>query len=649
MRNSNKKHSYFYPYIRLIKLMFKTIPGEMTVCCLADVFHALSIVLAMYGMQLLIDGAEEIYYGKPTNSIIVPLILFIALNMLTEICNGIGNYHLEYLSPHMLIKMNTDLQNKISKLDYICFEDPEMLDSIEKAKNGIENNLLTAYFVLSTITLYLPYYIFMGIYLRNVNPMLLIVLLLIFIPVLLGNYFRFKVFAKTEDEAANVRRKKEAYEDAICDLSTFKETRMLGAFHYFFKGYTASIGKLNSSLMSAEKKQAKNDLICQGLTAIGYLGIIGLLIAEVLSKRASIGNFTAVLFGITTMYGLAQEVFVNTFKSTSKQAASLNNYWKLMDYKEGNAEDIATAKVAVINNNNTATAKAAVINNNTATSKAIVINNNTATSEDTVRIANIATEKTGGEASSNSIENGLILNNVYFSYPGVDKDALHNVSLDIREGETIAVVGENGSGKTTLAKMIMGLLRPRSGNMYYLGSKVNYQEYVLKVSAVFQDYLKYQMRLDENISISRQGAQPVQEDINEAIKSAGLELNQKHFPDGKETMLSKEFGGVDLSGGLWQRVAIARGLYRKHEIIILDEPTAAIDPIEEARVYNEFAAITKGKIGIIITHRLGAAKIADRIVVLKNGEIENVGTHDYLLKNDMYYKQLYDKQAVWYQ
>ncbi len=624
MRNSNKKHSYFYPYIRLIKLMFKTIPGEMTVCCLADVFHALSIVLAMYGMQLLIDGAEEIYYGKPTNSIIVPLILFIALNILTEICNGIGNYHLEYLSPRMLIKMNTDLQNKISKLDYICFEDPEMLDSIEKAKNGIENNLLTAYFVLSTITLYLPYYIFMGIYLRNVNPMLLIVLLLIFIPVLLGNYFRFKVFAKTEDEAANVRRKKEAYEDAICDLSTFKETRMLGAFHYFFKGYTASIGKLNSSLMSAEKKQAKNDLMCQGLTAIGYLGIIGLLIAEVLSKRAGIGSFTAVLFGITTMYGLAQEVFVSTFKWASRQAASLNNYWKLMDYKEGNAEDIATAKAAVINNN-------------------------TATSEDTVRIANTATEKTGCEASNNSIENGLTLNNVYFSYPGVDKDALHNVSLDIREGETIAVVGENGSGKTTLAKMIMGLLRPRSGNMYYLGSKVNYQEYVLKVSAVFQDYLKYQMRLDENISISRQGAQPVQEDIDEAIKSAGLELNQKHFPDGKETMLSKEFGGVDLSGGLWQRVAIARGLYRKHEIIILDEPTAAIDPIEEARVYNEFAAITKGKIGIIITHRLGAAKIADRIVVLKNGEIENVGTHDYLLKNDMYYKQLYDKQAVWYQ
>lgn len=624
MRNSNKKHSYFYPYIRLIKLMFKTIPGEMTVYCLADVFHALSIVLAMYGMQLLIDGAEEIYYGKPTNSIIVPLILFIALNILTEICNGIGNYHFEYLSPRMLIKMNTDLQNKISKLDYICFEDPEMLDSIEKAKNGIDDNLLTAYSVLSSITLYLPYYIFMGIYLRNVNPMLLIVLLLIFIPVLLGNYFRFKVFAKTEDEAANVRRKKEAYEDAICDLSTFKETRMLGAFHYFFKGYTASIGKLNSSLMSAEKKQAKNDLICQGLTAIGYLGIIGLLIAEVLSKRAGIGSFTAVLFGITTMYGLAQEVFVSTFKWASRQAASLNNYWKLMDYKEGNAEDIATAKAAVINNN-------------------------TATSEDTVRIANTATEKTGGKASSNSIENGLTLNNVYFSYPGVDKDALHNVSLDIREGETIAVVGENGSGKTTLAKMIMGLLRPRSGNMYYLGSKVNYQEYVLKVSAVFQDYLKYQMRLDENISISRQGAQPVQEDINEAIKSAGLELNQKHFPDGKETMLSKEFGGVDLSGGLWQRVAIARGLYRKHEIIILDEPTAAIDPIEEARVYNEFAAITKGKIGIIITHRLGAAKIADRIVVLKNGEIENVGTHDYLLKNDMYYKQLYDKQAVWYQ
>ena len=113
-------------------------------------------------------------------------------------------------------------------------------------------------------------------------------------------------------------------------------------------------------------------------------------------------------------------------------------------------------------------------------------------------------------------------------------------------------------------------------------------------------------------------------------------------------MLSREFGGVDLSGGQWQRVAIARGLYRNHDIIILDEPTAAIDPIEETHIYNKFAQLSKDKTAIIITHRLGAARIAKRIIVLRNGLIDDIGTHEQLVERDGLYATLYKEQAQWY-
>ena len=133
-----------------------------------------------------------------------------------------------------------------------------------------------------------------------------------------------------------------------------------------------------------------------------------------------------------------------------------------------------------------------------------------------------------------------------------------------------------------------------------------------------------------------------------AIEGADVNIKGNSFPSGLDTMLSREFDGVDISGGEWQRVSIARGLYRTHDIIVLDEPTASIDPLEEFRLYESFAQISKNKISIIVTHRLGAVKLANRIIVLDNGGIEEVGTHDELINKSGLYSRMHNEQTKWY-
>ena len=154
------------------------------------------------------------------------------------------------------------------------------------------------------------------------------------------------------------------------------------------------------------------------------------------------------------------------------------------------------------------------------------------------------------------------------------------------------------------------------------------------------------MTLAENIRISQSGNS---DDIIAALDKAGVEwTDAEAFPGGVDTMLSREFDGVDLSGGYWQRVAIARGLFRRHEIIVLDEPTAAIDPIEESKIYRQFAEMVKGKTSVIVTHRLGSARIANRIAVMDAGKIVDIGTHDELMLRRGLYADMYAAQAEWY-
>ncbi|MBQ8953229.1 MAG: ATP-binding cassette domain-containing protein, partial [Clostridia bacterium] len=189
-----------------------------------------------------------------------------------------------------------------------------------------------------------------------------------------------------------------------------------------------------------------------------------------------------------------------------------------------------------------------------------------------------------------------------FRYPGADSEAVRRVSLAINPGETVAIVAEKGAGKTTLVRLITGLYLPAEGRVLIGGQDtktIDLPSAAARSSAVFQKYAQYKLTLGENVRASGLGEAP--RDAAAPLRDAGLPADSACFPEGEKTMLSREFDGVDLSGGQWQRVAIARGLYRVHGLIVLDEPTAAIDPLEETRVYRQFAALSRGKTAVIVT------------------------------------------------
>lgn len=158
------------------------------------------------------------------------------------------------------------------------------------------------------------------------------------------------------------------------------------------------------------------------------------------------------------------------------------------------------------------------------------------------------------------------------------------------------------------------------------------------------------MTLKQNVAISDLTMENSQTQISESLRCMDIKVDDYTvYPDGLDSLLSKEFGGTDLSGGQWQRIAIARGMYRRHKIIVLDEPTAAIDPLEESKIYKQFAEISKGKTSIIITHRIGSARIADKIIVMDKGTIVGYGNHEELIKENKLYRTMFNSQAQWYQ
>ncbi len=250
------------------------------------------------------------------------------------------------------------------------------------------------------------------------------------------------------------------------------------------------------------------------------------------------------------------------------------------------------------------------------------------------------------------VREGFTFEDVGFRYPGAERWAVRHLSFTLKAGEVLALVGENGAGKTTLVKLLARLYDPDEGRILLDGHDLreyDLEEVRANIGVIFQDFVRYHLTAAENIAVGRIEARDDRERIVDAAERSLADEVIRKLPQGYDQMVGKRFRtGVDLSGGEWQKIAIARAYMRDAQLLILDEPTAALDARSEFEVFQRFKELSEGKTAVLISHRFSSVRMADRILVLAEGQAEAVGTHEELLAQRGRYAELFELQAAGY-
>lgn len=565
-----------------LKTNMKIFPMEIIAISVVGMISGICMGVTTYMTQQFFDSltSDRAYF----------MLAVLGLTMIVrEIVHGAHIFLHEVVMSKANGEMSKIIHMKMTRIDPVCLENTMLHDDIEKASNGASHVTWLIVLSITTITYYLPYFLFMGFYLQNLNPMLILAIVFVFVPILLSQFIRTGIVAKFEDKAAPIRRQYDYYKKVISHREYYKETRILGAYSFFIVRLMSTMKKLSKTEWKMVSQTNWLELGMEFLSAAGYTVIIFMLVTTLLKGDITVGAFAAVFSSIGILYSTMEEMIRYGIGDIASSMGTAHNFVRFMELPER-----------------------------------------------------------GGVTRTPHYEKGIIADHISFIYPNAEKKSVDDVSLTIKAGETVAIVGENGAGKSTLVRLLIGLYIPTAGNVALNGmdtATTDSASLFNGLSGVFQRFQRYQMTLQGNIQISEIHKNG---EITEAMNKAGVDSHSRRFPEGVKTMLSREFGGVDLSGGEWQRVAIARGLYRINNIVVLDEPTASIDPIEESIIYRKFIEISKGKTAIIITHRLGSARIADRILVMNHSRIVEMGSHDELMKKKGFYAELYQSQAEWY-
>jgi len=587
-----EKISYFHVIRVLVPDLLKSAPAWMAADCLGMLISSTCFAFTTVMMQLLFDAVTHAAATKTiTNALILTVAAAAGIQILNQLLNGICNFIASPTGRKITGVLHKEIHAKIATLPTLDFEDTDKLDCITKAEQGADSAKQFYHSISTILTFYVPYFIVLGIYLYSLRPLLLWSVVLIFAPIVFSQIVRGAIFKRLVDEAAPLSRKLVYYEGEMFHRDYAKETRILGIFFYISKLHADTLALFCSKKWKTARKAQLIEIGLRLLTLAGYFGVLYLLFDSLMKSYITVGGFAAVFASLGTMFFFMDDAVGGYFGSMLEYSAALKNFIRFVELPEDRGTD-----------------------------------------------ADI------------KLETSIVIENVSFLYPNTDTKALDNVSLTLLAGETIAFVGENGAGKTTLVRILTGLLKPTSGTVRFDGydtAKLSKKSLFAVSSGVFQKFQKYQMTLSDNISISDTFSTPDAAKIESVIEKADIDVGD-NFPDGTDTMLSREFDGIDLSGGQWQRVALARGLYKACSLIVLDEPTSAIDPIEETKLYRKFKEISVGKTAIIVTHRLASTKIADRIVAMRHGKIDEIGTHEELMNAGGHYAEMYNSQAKWY-
>ncbi|MCB0638662.1 MAG: ABC transporter ATP-binding protein [Lewinella sp.] len=492
---------------------------------------------------------------------------------------------------------SVELIQHAARLDLYHFENPEFYDKLERARRQTTGRTVLMAQVLSQVQDLITL-LFLAAGLIAFNPWLILLLVLAVIPAFIGeSYFNQRHYSLTRSWTPE-RRELDYLRYIGASDTTAKEVKIFGLADFIAERF----GDLSWRYYHANRKlslrRASWGTILSGLgTAAYYLAYI-FIILQTIAGTITLGTLTFLSGSFSRMQGMLQNI-MSRFSRIAEQALYLQD---LFDF---------------------------------------------------FAIEPNITDGTKALSFPKKIREGFVFENVSFRYPNSERYAIRDLSFTLHPGEKLALVGENGAGKTTLVKLLARLYEPTEGRILLDGHDL--REYSLgelreQVGVIFQDYFRYQLKVKENIAVGRIAEREEMESITAAAAKSLADSVVEELPEKYEQMLGKRFaGGIDLSGGQWQKIALARAYIRDAQLLILDEPTSALDARAEFEVFQRFSDLIKDKSAVLISHRFSTVRMADRILFLENGQRLELGTHEELVAMGGKYAELFQLQAQGYQ
>lgn len=481
-------------------------------------------------------------------------------------------------------------------LDLFQFENAEFYDKLERARTQTSGRTMLMGLVLSQAQDLISMLFLVG-GLAAFNPWLILILVVAVIPSFVGEtHFNRRSYSLTNSWTPE-RRELDYLRFIGASNETAKEIKIFGLENFIterFKRISEEYFKANQSLTI---RRAAWGGVFALIGTISYYGAYVFIVWQSIKGAITIGTLTFLAGSFQRMQGLLSGV-MSRFSRVSEMALYLQDFFAFLEIKP------------------------------------------------------LSDNHRGVQRVPRPIRKGFEFENVSFKYPGSDKWALRNLSFTLHAGEKLALVGENGAGKTTIVKLLAHLYEPDEGRILLDGVDLcDYDPVDLRneIGIIFQDYFRYALPVSENIAVGNIDERQNRELIEEAARKSLADEVVSGLPQKYDQMLGKRFtGGVDLSGGQWQKIALARAYMRDAQLIILDEPTAALDARAEHEVFVRFSDLIRGKTGVLISHRFSTVRMADRILFLEHGQLLEIGSHEALLAQKGKYAELFRLQAKGY-
>lgn len=580
----------------VLKIIWDSSPAVVTWGLVLRAIVALS-PLALLAVGRLIIKAVDVASGTPLRPHFWWLVgLEFGLACLASILNRGVDYCDTLLADKFIRHISVRIMYHASRLDLASYEDPLFHDKLERARVQATDRLgmvqqlgRLVQQVITTASLAASILFF--------SPWLLLVLIACVIPAFLGeSHFAFLGYAQAFRQTP-VKRQIDYLRFLGASKDSAKELKLFGLSKYL----TDRFQKLSDDIFVQNVALAKRRLLASSLlsllTTVGYYGAYAYVILETVRGEMTVATLVFLTGAIAGASANLQMIF-STFSSIADQSLFLTDLLQFFAVRP------------------------------TVFSKPNAIK------------------------TPRPIKLGIEFREVTFSYPGSDRPILRNLNLFLKPDERIALIGENGEGKTTIVKLLTRLYDPTAGQILLDGvdlREYDLDDYASNIAVIFQDFMRYDMTAWENIAVGQIGARENLDKVELAAKKSLAEGVIRKLPNGYDQMLGRRFEtGVDLSGGEWQKVALARAYLRDAQILVLDEPTAALDARSEHEVFERFAELTKGKMALLISHRFSTVKMADRIIVLEKGVIAEQGRHEQLMAHGGRYAEMFELQASSY-